>query len=374
MKGGAGTHIRGTIRGFEENGHQVLPLILGDMLNINMHDNQMAEKHLISTRSNSFKNLLPKFIRILFRDINTSIQSRKFAKRIISDAVHFNPDIIYERSCMFSNAGNYVSKNTNIPIFIETSGCLVEIFKESYGTTSVKAANMFEEYKLKNANVVVTEAESAIPYIKKKFNLKTNRIIAKPLGIEPPKHNDESNKINNEVLTVGYVGTFATYHNVELLLPVFNYFKNRRIHFYLIGSGGNYEHIKSWIFENDIENVKLTGYINKHELDSHLKRLDIGLVPNCEKHMSPIKTFEYGLYNICPMVPEYKAFEELIFPNENGMMFKPSSSESIIENLEKALNGQIYYKKCALNWHVYVINNYQWPQVVKEVLKEAETI
>jgi glycosyltransferase involved in cell wall biosynthesis len=74
------------------------------------------------------------------------------------------------------------------------------------------------------------------------------------------------------------------------------------------------------------------------------------------------------------MVPEYKAFEELIFPNENGMMFKPSSSESIIENLEKALNGQIYYKKCALNWHEYVINNYQWPQVVKEVLKEAETI
>jgi hypothetical protein len=173
MKGGAGTHIRGTIRGFEENGHQVLPLILGDMLNINMHDDQMAEKHLISTRSNSFKNLLPKFIRILFRDINTYIQSRKFAKRIISDAVHFNPDIIYERSCMFSNAGNYVFKNTNIPIFIETSGCLVEIFKESYGTTSVKwghwanrkvTPNSNKYYKLFGSHAFPTKTMKKIDY------------------------------------------------------------------------------------------------------------------------------------------------------------------------------------------------------------------
>jgi glycosyltransferase involved in cell wall biosynthesis len=235
---------------------------------------------------------------------------------------------------------------------------------------------LIDKKKLENADVVVTEAESAVEFIKNKYKISPKRIIAKPLGIQIPSKNFSNMDLNfkENVLNLGYVGTFASYHNVELLQPVFKYFKNKKIIFYLIGSGGNIKKIKNWVEDNEIVNVIFTGYLENEKLIQYLNFLDIGIVPNCEKHMAPIKTFEYGVYNICPMVPEYDAFSKIIKNKENGIIFKPNSPDSIIKNIDDVLKGDIEYKQCGSNWNKFVLNTFQWHQVVRNVLFEAEKL
>lgn len=372
MQGGAGTHIRGTIRGFEENGHEVLSFILGDEMNSNKEENAILTNSKLPSKINQPKDILPQYIRSTLRDIRSYHRSYAFSKRILPLIKKFDPDIIYERSCIFSTVGNDISKKLNKPLYLETSGCLVEIFKKTYGLSSARIANMLEKRKLNDAHVVVTEAESAVNTIKKKFDLKNKKIIAKPLGVEFPIHTFK--KYKSDILTVGYIGTFATYHQVELLLPVFEFFKHENIKFILIGSGGNRLQVENWVREKEINNVEFPGYLKENDLNDYMNRLDIGLVPNCEEHMAPIKTFEYGVYNICPMVPNYEAFKNLIKNGEEGIVFSPNSSESIKQNLEDVLSGSIEHEKCAVRWNNVVSKNFRWNQVVLKVLADAQEL
>src|SRR5690606_18413845 len=77
QSGGAGTHIRGTIKGFEDNNIVVLPLIAGDMFKTDfkgLHSksyNKTDKKNAQFSIRSFLKKLLPDKLRLLLREIRT---------------------------------------------------------------------------------------------------------------------------------------------------------------------------------------------------------------------------------------------------------------------------------------------------------------
>lgn len=373
MKGGAGTHIRGTIKGFRENGIEVITFIQGDYsLQQNNRDNKNYNKDKKKTVT-----VKRSFFRVLGREIKTIIRFKKFKKELEKIINKEKPNLIYERSCLYACYGGKLSRKYSIPHFIETSGCLVELTNDAYGVSFIKLANFIEKKKLAKASCVITEADSAIDYVRNKFILKNKNIISKPLGINfdrqlpSPIEVDKLKKkyqISNDFKVVGYVGTFASYHKIESLLPVFEQTKNLNIKYILVGSGGNYEHIKKEVERKGLENVVLTGYIS-FGIENYFSLMNIGLIPDCEHHMAPIKYYEYGLYKLCPLVPNYRAFDKLLVNGINGYTF--SNTESLIKVIENIDNVEVSeIKNMGQIWHDYVISNYSWNQVVKGVINE----
>lgn len=376
MKGGAGTHIRGSIMGFEENGINVIPFLQGDYIRTSNNDG--STPHYPSNHKK--KNIpLPSFIKILGRELKSISRFRNFKKKLEQIIQTEKPDLIYERSCLYASYGNKLAKKYKIPHYIETSGCLVELFKDSYGISSVKIANYIERTKLTKADCVVSEAESAIDYIRIKFSLKDKTIISKPLGVNFNTKTADSNAVNtlkkkyeitNGYKIIGYVGTFASYHKIESLLPVFEKTKDLNIKYLLVGSGGNYDYIKKEVAKLGLKNVILTGYISSG-IENYFSLMDIGLIPDCEQHMAPIKYYEYGLYNLCPLVPNYNAFDKLLSYGLNGYTFN-SNPESLINVIEKINDLDICeIKSLGQEWHNYVISNYSWKQVVTGVINQV---
>ncbi|BDD10057.1 hypothetical protein FUAX_24890 [Fulvitalea axinellae] len=380
MRGGAGTHIRGTIKAFRDHGHEVTPLLFGDYLRKNL--NSQGEDDVVVEKSKSTKDFLPQKLRVLGREFNSIRRKKKYRALIEDYLVDNRPDFIYERSCLFSVDGGRLARKHGIPYFLETSGCIAELADDAYGVPSVQLANYIERLKLQSADVVVTEAKSAIPFVRDKFNLKNAKIIAKPLGVYLPVDEDSNIRegrisilrkslgLSEEDIVVGYVGSFASYHRVESFIPYFR--ENEALRFLMVGAGGNYEYCKEKVCELGLSNVIFTGYV-KEGLSDYLGIMDLGLIPDCEPHMAPIKYFEYGIYGVCPIVPDYWAFERLCENKVNGFKFRPNDHSSISSMFSTIMNcKREEVKEKGESWSQEVRSNFEWKEVVREVILTAQ--
>lgn len=172
QSGGAGTHMRGTIKGLRENGYEVLPIIGGDIFKtvVSSTSDKLSSSDKRSVRD-LIKRVLPTKVRLLFRDIRTIIQDILLEKRTIGLIKAFRPDIIYERSGYLSIFGSRLSKMLDIPHFIESDGCMVEIINNDYGVFSLYLGNTLEKWKLRRADQIVVSNKGTISVIQNKYNI-----------------------------------------------------------------------------------------------------------------------------------------------------------------------------------------------------------
>ena len=101
---GYGSHMRGMVKGYREEGHTVEILVLG----------KKPQSEFTQTNSRSIKSTLKKITpRIIWRTLKEiqQIQFDKHAAKELQEAVQtFNPDLVYERSAWMSNGSVEVLK------------------------------------------------------------------------------------------------------------------------------------------------------------------------------------------------------------------------------------------------------------------------
>ena len=378
MQGGAGTHMRNTVKAFEDHNNEVLKIIGGDVL-AKTNNTTIHQK-----KNKKFRNIiikvLPDKFRLLLREIRYLFVSRKIEAISIKNIIEFKPDVIYARSAYYDTFPLRIKKKLNIPLYLETSGCLVEIFSTIAGVFSFKLGNKIEKWKLQRSDFVVVEAETAVKYVSEKFSLKKEKIIAKPLGVNHETFNVDKTyqkkiiqkyNLENKYI-IGFAGTFQEYHGIPLLLDAALKLKtlNSKIVFLIIGDGAQAAKYKKMKNENLLDNVIFTGYISRLLIPTYLDMFRCGVVPNCEKHMLPIKVFEYGLGYSCPAIPDYAPLRTVI-NSSNGITFKNNNAKDLAIQLDKLTNNNST-KMLAENWHLKVINNYNCFSVVKNVLGSME--
>lgn len=380
QNGGAGTHMRGTIKGFEENGHQVKVIIGGDVLN-NTEKGLLNTNSLTKERSPFLKKIFPDKFRLLLRELRYLIIDRKLEKLVEADVIDFQPDVIYERSAYYNYLGNRLSKKLKIPLFLETDGCIIEVISSSFGVLSKRIGNWIEKKKLQNADYTVIMNKYAIDFISKKYDLKKNKIITKKLGIEIPNERffDLDTKKNLGIeegdIVVGFVGTFAPYQGVNYLIESAKKIKNiASIKFVIVGWGNNAEYYKEYVAENNLKNIIFTGKIDKLNINKYISIFDIAVVPDAELSIYPIKTLEYGLFGACPLVPNYKVFDEIIQEGVDGYTFEKQDFQSLTNKIVWMSKNVDVVKAAGNSWNRKVINEFTWNKVVIETLDHMQKI
>lgn len=384
QKGGAGTHIRGTINALNNAHFEVYPILHGDYyakeIVLRKNNNEYKNKNWKNELIIKFKTFTPKLFLNILRDIKILFSDFYFFFKAFKKIKNINPDVIYERSCYLSISGILISKILRIPIFIENSGCLVEIFSDTYGRGIKNTANYIERIKLNSSNLVVAESYSSIPYLKSKFKLKNIRVIAKPLGINNNKgiiYKEIQEKLITKLnfsdndFVIAFVGTFTTYQKVDFLLEYFKKIKNPNIKLLLIGGGGNYLELINYKKKHQIKNVFFTGYVESHLIPTYLSIAQVGILPNSEQYLLPIKIYEYGLHNLCPIVPNFPCAKEII-DNEAGWTFTPLNGLELINTIQHAFEKRKITQKYAQNWSQYVLSNYTWEATIKDLKANFE--
>lgn len=383
QSGGAGTHIRGAIGGFKQHGCEVFPLIAGDLMETAIPSHNPSK--LTTTTSivpvrNFFKGMLPNKIRLLLRDIRTIWQDYQFEKLSINSVRNFKPDAIYERASYLSMYGSRMAKKFNVLHFYETDGCMVEIINKDYGVFSTSIGNMIETRKLKQADYIVVMNKLTIPEVIKKFKLTDKKFLVKPLGVEigdfkyNAVHVDELKhqfKIGYKFV-VGFVGAISTYHGVNYLIECAKYLNkdySDNIVIVIVGWSKEGDILKRRVEEYGLHNVIFTGKVHKSEVADYYEVFNVGVIPDSEETMYPIKVLEYGAFSICPLVPEYPVFTDIISENKNGYFFRPKDPYSLFEAIVRMYKER---EQCAVygkNWSDFVKGNFRWKDSVSPIVK-----
>jgi glycosyltransferase involved in cell wall biosynthesis len=383
QQGGAGTHIRGTISGFESNNHQVMPVILEDYIRDNSAANkQQSIDYSDNTIRNRTKRLLPEALRLTLRDFRTYIKDRKWQQAVLKLARDFEPDFIYERGCLFTTSGLKLAKTLNIPHFYETHGNVSEIHQRSFGLSSILISNKLECWKMKRTDCIVTTSDASCSHIREKFAPGKTPIITKHLGIDTTNTNASPElkplykkyNIPEDNFIIGFVGTFASYHKVDLLLNALSGIPQEQLTVILVGGGGEEEKIKEMCKTLNLQNVIFTGLVPKKEADIIMQTLNIGIVPDADPLIYPIKILEYGINYCCPVVPQYDAFDGVIKNNLTGITFNPGNVESLRNSILDAINNKETTRQIAEKWHNEVKSKFEWKHTVHNVLEIADKL
>jgi len=376
---GPASHINGTISGFREHGVIAKPFLeskyfLNTVEKMNVGVQQIDKKN---------KHKTGNVFRLWARDVRRFIRSYNLCPEITEEIINFQPDVIFERSWLFSLAGGRLARQMGIPHFLETSGCAAELTRDAYGISSVKLANMIERIKLNRAELAVVESKAAVDRVGEKFRLNVN-VVAKPLGFEIPKDTENvASVLREEKLfckkhkaLVAFVGTFRTYQGVDLLMEVITKLNTERseIGFLLIGGGGNQEECVSLLEKRRLKNIYFTGLVPSADVNAHLSLCDIGIVPDCEEHMSPIKTLQYGACGLPVIVPDYFAFDHFIKEGDVGRRFHPKDIESMSNVICSLVEDMPETIQMGGRMKEQVLSDYSWKEVVSDVVCSAREI
>ena len=179
--------------------------------------------------------------------------------------------------------------------------------------------------------------------------------------------------MGQDKIVIGFVGSFAFWHGVELLVGVIPDIVKSvpNVHFLLIGSGECLQDVKNGVAPKGLNrHITFTGKISPERVPLYLKAMDIGVIPNSNVYGSPVKLFEYMAMGK-PVIATKLPGVMMEFGKNNGIIFvdKPKDVvEKAIDIIEanKLLTLGAKARKC--------VEKYDWNHIACTFEKHLKTL
>lgn len=273
-----------------------------------------------------------------------------FVKRKLYDAIiATSPQFFVGLTAMF------ISKFKTIPWFIEIRDLWPEgIILINRDGLLYKFLEKIEFLYYHYSTGIITVTSSYKTNIINRFNIPEDKIAVVYNGSNNKlfKFTKKSISLTKKIglqdkFIFGYAGTIGISHALDFILncskEIYNF--NERIHFLFIGSGAEYQNLKSLIKIKGLTNVTLLPSVRKEEVPKYLSIFDCGLV-NLKKYdgylkVIPSKIFELAAMNK-PILLGVQGESELILNRYHaGRCFEPENKIEFIKSCKKLFKDDL---------------------------------
>lgn len=293
--------------------------------------------------------------------------------------------MVWERSSRLHYAGYKYAKKREVPYVLEWKDNLL-----NYNYSLFKFyAKFIENYKNKNADFLVVESNVLKEeLIKSGINKDKIFVAYNAVNAEefiPSENNKLSyrNSINikENITLVGYLGSYAFYHDTKRLILAANIIKKKNIldiKFLLVGSGKEYKECYDLAKELNLINhlIIFKEGVDKEEVPNILSAIDITVLPGSTDIICPIKVFEYMATESLVLVPNHESNKEVIKDKINGLLFQAFDEEDLANKIiESALNKDaslIMAKNARKSVQEQYTWENTWGRVMKEILEKSK--
>lgn len=379
---GPGTHIREVIVAMQQLGHEVLPVIIGDL-------NKKSKNDFVPYKENSYKTFLKKIIPgIIWRSLKEFqlLKTDRLAESILSENVSdFKPDLIYERGAYLQVSGVKVSKERNILHIIEMNAPFIEEVRSFEGapTLWIRKARRIERMQIEYpAQVYVVS--SALKDYYSKYAKDKERIVVAPnnVNINNLKIDQELKKniivryALHQKTVIGFVGSMFPYHGVDILIKAFSEVnKNKKdVVLLIVGDGAILPELMQLAERLNIQTCTVfTGAVPHSEVFSYIDLMDITVMAKSNWYGSPVKIFEYGAMKKAIVAPDISPVRDVMKNEEDGLLVSPNYSELTIA-IERLINNIGLRTELALTFHEKVIENYTWDKFIYGMIESIKQI
>jgi glycosyltransferase involved in cell wall biosynthesis len=374
---GYGSHMRGMIRGFQEEGYTVEVLVMG----------KSPAQNSSNLQSTGLKSFVKMFIpKILWRTLKEfqQIQFDKYASKELQKAIAFHrPDIVYERSAWMSNGSVKVLSNFNIKHVVEINAPFeeeVRSFEKARSFLDSTGKNKLKKL-LQSASLVLPVTSSLQTYLVDRYQLSAGKCVVVPNAIEEAEIKIKESSVAainkqfnlSEVTVLGFVGSIFPYHGVDRLIRGVSKLNYTDISILIVGDGYLIPKLKKLAEELGISTrVHFTGSVPKEDIYNYISAMDILTLPNTEWYCSPVKLFEYGAFGKTILAVNEAGVSDVMSTDE-GLLFDNNDS-AFQDALLAAITDVDALKIKAQNFQQKVLEKHTWRANAQKVIQQINAV
>ncbi|TKB46143.1 glycosyltransferase family 4 protein [Thalassotalea mangrovi] len=278
-----------------------------------------------------------------------------------------NSQLIWERSSRLHISSLFYSKARNIPYVLEWKDNLV-----NYRFSLFKPLALMTEWlKEKLSDYIVVESHVLKSRLTSR-GIDPNKIVVAHNAVDVSEFvlsNQRKSKIrdqlqlNNDDIIIGYLGSYAFYHNPQLLIEAANETKNQnRLKYVLIGNGKYYRECIELAEKYKIINrtVYFLDGVPKEEVPLLIQDMDITVLPGSTDIICPIKIFEYMAMEKPVVLPDYSCNREVVKDKEDALLFKPFDCNDLVAKLVLLASDKTLRAQLSKNARASVRQEYNW--------------
>ncbi|RKY10269.1 MAG: hypothetical protein DRP66_00170 [Planctomycetota bacterium] len=375
----SGRKILEMIRCWQSLGYKVTHFSGGDLYPIDMsYDEDIKAKqdyHKKWYRKLSFMSPLVQS----YSEMKDLAHDQRMLEHLNSMVVKDKPDLIWERASRLSMAGLTVAKAKGIPFVHEWIDHLIPYRFSLYHGKAVRA----EERKNHDSDYVVVVSE------KLKSNLTTqgvqkDKILVVQNAVNPSQFRVDADagknyrkelNLSDEVVLIGYLGSYAFYHDMKRLILAANILRRRNVSSFkilMVGTGKQYPETVELAEKFGLldKMIMMKPWVKPEIVPQILSALDVAVLPGCTNIICPIKVQEYMSLELPSVIPDYSPNRDVINDGLTGMLFTPGNEQSLADKLEVLIKDQNLRVRMGRQARSEVIKRFSWEKTWGKALNE----
>ncbi|MFP7753816.1 glycosyltransferase family 4 protein [Thermodesulfobacteriota bacterium B35] len=343
-RGAEGSHIRGMVDGFREQGWIVDIVGPPGVDPYRFQTDQESKTSFLGRLLRWFAERAPQVCFELVEVLYNSVALSRLRKQWKHGKGY---DFIYERYALNSFAGALFASAHKVPLVLEVNDATV--IERSRPLVMKRLARRIERKVLYRAHLVITITEQFKKLLIEHHDIPSSRIMVLPNAIDPKKYILQKEKrfqrsklaIPEDSIVLGCVGAFVQWHGLEFLLETMAPDARKlNLFFFFIGDGPVRQKVETKATVYGVEDrLRFSGFVAHDLVPYYLDLVDICVIPQSNAHCSPMKLFEYLAAGKPVVLPAYQPLLDVVTGDQEGLFFEPGNREELRQVLLKAIRS-----------------------------------
>lgn len=183
-------------------------------------------------------------------------------------------------------------------------------------------------------------------------------------------------KENNNIISIGYIGSIAPNKGIEVLLKAFKNFSNNKNIFLHIAGSGDHNYIRYLQDQYNNNQIIWLGYV---EQENFYPKIDFIVVPSIWYENFPNVILEANYFGKPVIASQIGGIPEIVKPKLNGDLFTPGNTDELTMKIHKFIDNINYWREKAEDIHNYCRPFFdtkrwgdEWEELIKLVLRESD--
>ena len=333
-KGAGKTHFKEVAINLANAGNELLVLLPGYQPRQKIEDLQTV-RYIPTLKKNFLSYILYEILHPFF---------------LFAFIIKFKPHIIYFRQDLLNITSPVLAVLFRIPYIIEKNGLVGEDYRyRGFSDFLINILTLAEYINVHLAAGIICVTEGIKREITRKYAVNEAKLSVIPNGantglfyVMEKAECRRSLKIDENCFYVGFVGTFAPWQGLDLLIDAAYQIKEAGfadIKYLLVGDGELEEKIKekaAGLGLHDI--VHFTGRVDYEKVPEWINTFDLAVAPFTRERndicgLSPIKIYEYLACGKPVLAADVEGVREIIEENKCGFLFKPDDKSQLADKI-----------------------------------------
>jgi glycosyltransferase involved in cell wall biosynthesis len=360
------------IQGFQRNGWEVHPYILGDQAQ------RWASRPVSEwlATGGGLRTRAADVVRLCLRPLTPT-----FARlRLGTDF-----DWVYERYSVMQCLGAPFQRR-GVPWVLETnSPAASEAYRERRSLHLVDLASRMERHAYQACDVLVCVSARLKALLLQEMKLPEAKVIVAPVGVDPEFFNPSSVDAiaNHKELTIGFVGRLYRWQGLDTLFRAAGIARTRgapALRIIVVGGG-----ISEREFKVAAETagpgvaVEFVGHVSSEGVRGHIAGFDVAFVGPRSlgthgMYFSPVKLLEYMAMAKPVLCAGHDSLAELIQDGVTGFLFEPENPESLAQAILNAIEAGPRLPEFGRTARQIALQNHTWDLRVATMIEQIDSI